>query len=218
LADALHQAGRLSEAEAAFGEAERMQKERQPELPLLYSFQGYRHCNLLLGQGKYQEVQSRAARTLPWAKQHRVLLDVALDFLSLGRAYLLQAQEEKTNDYAQAIDYLNQAVDGLRMAGEFEFIARGLLARTELHELKGELGRARADLDEAFSIAVRGKMELHQADCHLGYARLFVAQGEKGRARESWVKAKEMIERMGYHRRDKDVEEIERLLEEMPDG
>ncbi len=58
-------------------------------------------------------------------------------------------------------------------------------------------------------------MGLYEADCHLGYARLFIAQGEKEKARESWVKAKEMIERIGYHRRDKHVEEIERLLGEM---
>jgi len=41
LANALHQAGRLSEAEAAFREAEELQKERQPQFPLLYLFQGF---------------------------------------------------------------------------------------------------------------------------------------------------------------------------------
>ena len=39
LADALHQAGRLAEAEATFREAEEMQKKCQPEFPLLYSLQ-----------------------------------------------------------------------------------------------------------------------------------------------------------------------------------
>jgi hypothetical protein len=60
-------------------------------------------------------------------------------------------------------------------------------------------------------------MGLYEADCHLGYARLHVAQGEKEKARASWEKAREMIERMGYHRRDKDVAEIGRQLEGMPD-
>ena len=36
-ADALHQAGRRSEAGALFAEAERMQKDRQPQFDLLYS-------------------------------------------------------------------------------------------------------------------------------------------------------------------------------------
>jgi tetratricopeptide (TPR) repeat protein len=58
LADALHQAGRLEEAEAAFGEAEVLQKEQQPSYPLLYALQGYRYCDLLLGQGR---VRGRAA-------------------------------------------------------------------------------------------------------------------------------------------------------------
>jgi len=66
LADALHQAGRLPEAETLFQEAERMQKEREPEYPLLYSLQGFQYCDLLLGQGKYHEVRNRATRLIQW--------------------------------------------------------------------------------------------------------------------------------------------------------
>ena len=73
------------------------------------------------------------------------------------------------------------------------------------------------------SIAKRGAMELYQADCHLGYARLFLTQREAEseskakqeeteKARGHLVAAKEMIERIGYHRRDKDVQEIEAQL------
>ncbi len=47
LADALHQAGRRAEAEARFREAEEMQAERQPDYPLLYSWQGFAYCDLL---------------------------------------------------------------------------------------------------------------------------------------------------------------------------
>lgn len=215
LADALHQAGRLSEGEAVFRETEQMQKERQPHLPLLYSFQGYRYCDLLLEKEIYGEVQRRAAQGIKIARQNNWLLDIALNLLLLGRASLLQAKHEKTNDYPQTTDYLNQAVDGLRQAGTLDDLPFGLLARAELHILRVALSRARADLDEALSIAMRGKMRLHQADCQLGYTRLFVAQGEKEKARESWTKAKEMIERMGYHRRDQDVKKIERQIREM---
>jgi hypothetical protein len=34
----------------------------------------------------------------------------------------------------------------------------------------------------------------------------------KQKAREHWETAKEMIEKMGYHRRDKEVEELEGQL------
>ena len=62
------------------------------------------------------------------------------------------------------------------------------------------------------TIATRGGMGLHQADAHLEYARLHLATGETKKARESLAKAKEMIDRMGYHRRDKDVKELEDRL------
>jgi hypothetical protein len=63
--------------------------------------------------------------------------------------------------------HLDRAVDSLRQAGHQEFITRGLLAREELRRVTGELDKARRDLDEAFSIAMRGGMRLHEADCHL---------------------------------------------------
>jgi tetratricopeptide (TPR) repeat protein len=76
------------------------------------------------------------------------------------------------------------------------------------------LERAQADLDEAFSIAARGGMRLFQADCHLEYARLYLARGEKEQARGSLATAREMIERIGYHRRDGEVKELEQQLGE----
>ena len=47
-ADALHQSGRRDEAGELFAEAERMQKERQPEFDLLYSLRGFHYCDWLL--------------------------------------------------------------------------------------------------------------------------------------------------------------------------
>ncbi len=40
--------------------------------------------------------------------------------------------------------------------------------------------------------------------------------GEKLKARESLASAKEMIERMGYHRRDGEVAELEGQLKDKP--
>ena len=213
LADALHQAGRLPEAEAAFQEAEKMQKEWQPEYPLLYSLQGFRYCDLLLGQGKYQDVQSRADKFFEWRVPSDPLIDIGLDHLSLGRAHLLQALQEGTDDFTRAAEHLNQALDGLRQAGQQQYLPNGLLARAELYRVQGAVDKAQRDLDEAMTIAERGEMELHQADCHLEYARLYLAMGEKEEdARRNLDTAKEMIGEMGYHRRDTDVREIEEKL------
>ena len=178
-----------------------MQKELQPEYPLLYSLQGFRYCDLLLGQGKYQDVQSRADKFFEWRVPSDSLIDIGLDHLSLGRAHLLQAQQEGTRDFTLAVEHLNQAVDGLRQAGAQDYLPCGLLARAELYRVQGEFEKAQHDLDEAMTIAERGEMGLHQADCHLEYARLYLAMGEKEKAQEHMATAKEMIGRMGYHRR-----------------
>jgi tetratricopeptide (TPR) repeat protein len=111
-ADTLHQSGRRTEAEACFREAEKMQTERQPQYPLLYSLQGFWHCDLLLAEaereaGKAQDeaqqeallvkchaVSDRAARTLDWWTNHfrnASLLTIALDHLTLGRSALYAA-------------------------------------------------------------------------------------------------------------------------------
>ena len=89
----------------------------------------------------------------------------------------------------------------------------------------GELDKARRDLDEAFSIATRGGMRLHEADCHLEYARWYLAAQRRdvpaerlyngdaiAQAREHWAKAKQIIEQTGYHRRNQEVKELEAQL------
>lgn len=206
LADALHQSGMIEKAEELFKSAEDIQKEDTPEYPILYSVQGYQYCDLLLGQGQYQEVLKRAGQMLKWEEEGR-LLDIALDHLALGRAYMLIQEEKSTFTDAEA--HLQQAVDGLRQAGTQHHIPRGLLAHASLYIIRKDYSKAQHDIDSGFSIAKRGSMGLHQADCHLAYARLYYAKGDSAKAKEHLTTAKEMINRMGYHRRDKEVEELE---------
>jgi hypothetical protein len=55
-------------------------------------------------------------------------------------------------------------------------------------------------------------MGLHLADYHLESARLHLARGNRDKAREHWKTATDMIERMGHHRRDKEVNELAEKL------
>ena len=212
LADALHQAGSQSDAESLFHEAEGMQKDWQPEYHFLFSLRGFQYCDLLLSQRKYQEVLSRAKKFFDWRMPSDSILDIALDHLSIGRAYLLQALQEGGQEFTQAAEHLNLAVDGLRQAGTQHHVPRGLLARAELYRVQGEFDKAQHDMDEAMTIAERGEMGLHQADCHLEYARLYLAMGKKEDARRRLDTAREMVDEMGYHRRDKDILEIDEQL------
>ena len=74
-------------------------------------------------------------------------------------------------------------------------------------------------------IAERGEMGLHLADYHLEASRLAIAEAKEEakaeekeeklkQAREHLETAAEMIEKMGYHRRDGEVEELRKVLAE----
>ncbi len=212
LADVLHQAGEAEEAKAASRQAEEIQNQWQPEYPFLYSLHGFRYCDLLLDQGKHQEVKERAAKFFEWRLPSDSLLEIALDNLSLGRACLLQPQQAGANDDGQAAEFLQQAVDGLRQAGHLDHLPRGLLARAEWARVSEQYDQAHRDLAEAFTIAERGEMRLHLADCYLEFARLSLATGDRDSARKAWETAKTRIEEMGYHRRDGEVAELAQQL------
>jgi tetratricopeptide (TPR) repeat protein len=91
LADALHQAGELAEAQALFAEAEKMQQEWRPDYDRLYSLRGFKYCDLLLAGGAWQEVRGRAEQWLKWRTEGDSLLGHSLEYLTLGRAALQEA-------------------------------------------------------------------------------------------------------------------------------
>ncbi len=156
-------------------------------------------------------VEQRAAKTLDWWVNHFTnapLLDIALDHLTLGRATLLRAVLDNSafrtphSALTQAAKEFADAVDGLRAAGDQEFIPRALLTRAWLHAITHNATAARADLDEACQIASRADMRLHMADIHLHRARLF-------RDKEELKKARDLIEQCGYWRRKEELEDAE---------
>lgn len=214
LAKALHQAGRLEAAHNNFDEAEEMQKKDRPEFIFLFSIRGINYCDLLLSQGEYEEVKKRVKKVLEWYKDFVDigLSTIGLDNLSLGRAHLLQSKHDLNHPFIESLTYLNRAVDGLRQAGQQDYLPLGLLARAEYYRVTGVFDKAQRDLDEAFTIATRGGMGLYLADCHLEYTRLYLAKHDKAKTREHWQIAKDSIEKMGYHRRDKEVQELEEQL------
>ncbi len=205
LADALHQAGNLNEAEQWFREAEDMQKKRQPQYAFLYSLGGYLYCDLLLGQGTYNDVMERAEFAIEISKRNRWLLAIALDTLSLGRAWLMKTVREENRDFTRALEYVNRAVTGLRESGNQDDLPRGLFARAECFRLMKQYSKAWDDLKEAFEIAEMGDMKLHLCDYHLEAGRLCAAEGKEKEAEQHFQVAKEMIEETGYFRRKKEV-------------
>ncbi len=209
-----HQAGEEEAALELFRAAERLQVEKQPEYPLLYSLPGFQYCDLLLAraeravgsgrdarvsdrQEECDEVERRTTQTLDLGKRRMVTFStIALDHLSLGRAQLYRAilDGRAAPGIADARDEIEKAVAGLRAAGQLDDLPRGLLTRSWLRFAAGDAEGARADLDEAGEIAERGAMRLHLADVALYRARFF-------HDREALAEARRLVLECGYGRR-----------------
>jgi tetratricopeptide (TPR) repeat protein len=175
-----------------------LQAERQPGYPRLYSLAGYRYCDLLLSRGEpeaFEEVRGRAEETLKWVTPMNWLLDIALDHLSLGRAHLGQG------DFAKAADHLDQAVEGLRRAGQEDDLPRGLLARAALWRLQENWPASEADLSEAMEIAERGLIRRHECDAHLEWARVCRDREDRAGLERHVARARKIVDGGGRWRR-----------------
>ncbi|MBT3878677.1 MAG: hypothetical protein HOI47_19760 [Candidatus Scalindua sp.] len=235
-ADTLHQEGEDKAAEKLFIEAEEMQKKRQPVYLWLYSLSSFQLCDLLLSTGRYQEVLERADYAIK-IKTTTPLSDFGFNSLSIGKTLMLQSIERNSSDFAEAEDYLGQAVDGLREAGQQQYLPWGLLARTTLSRYQKDFPKSWVDLDEAREIAEYGQMRLHLTDYHLEACRnirdqldnppgkqdraskdyQIIEDGEtlslskeemQARFQEHFKEAERLVKETGYHRRDKELKEL----------
>ena len=152
-----------------------MQAETGPGHPLLYSLSGFQYCDLLLAASQRaawqtilqpqtqtseletaiascRAVSHRAAQTLNWVTDAKLdFLSIALDHLTLARAALYEAILEKS-EIRNPKSEIEQAVDGLRRAGQQFIFPHSLVTRAWLRFLTGARTgpeSAQEDLDEA---------------------------------------------------------------------
>ena len=216
--------------------------------PLLYSVSGYWYCDLLLAKGEHAPVLDRAAKILEWEADEDPLLDRALVRLTMGRAHRGLAVQSATqqpqsvttrNDTIAASTRFDEAVDGLRAAGELSSIAYALLARAAFRCNTGDWDGVARDLDEVEEIAELGPMKLFLCDMALERARLAFARIEafaplnglidnsprkpvvpdatelvrlKEEAARQLAIAADYIQTSGYHRRDEELAELEAVM------
>jgi hypothetical protein len=225
-ADALHQSGQRAEVGTLFADAERMQKERQPEFDLLYSLPGFRYCDWLLAPAERaawqallcgkcassvaadhatscDEVDRRGLKMFEWREPNDPILDIALDHLTLARVGLTRAV--LSNPLSQPslnLPHVAAAVSGLRAAGQVYYLPPGLLTAALYHFVRGEHDLARNHLAECQQIAERGPMPLFLADVHLHRARMF-------RDKNELAKAAKLIRDLGYGRRYDELADAE---------
>ncbi len=107
------------------------------------------------------------------------------------------------------LPHVAAAVNGLRNAGTMDHLPKGLLTAALYHFVRGEAALARTALDQAQEIAERGPMPLYLADIHLHRARLFTDRAELAKARE-------LIEKHGYGRRQEELQDAEAAARAWP--
>ena len=183
-----------------------------------------------------------------WARSLNYPRDVAAQRFVLGRAHFALALQSLTRtgsvayvgeDPQAATSLLNEAVDGLRGAGQNEQVPLALLARAAFRRAVGDWASAARDLDEAQEIAEPGPMRLYLCDCALERTRLALARREAfaplngfvepsppapalpsaapaalllAEARKELDVARELIAECGYHRRDEELAECDAVV------
>lgn len=212
LGDVFHLCGDSEKAFQTFREGEAIQQQSFPRFPIFYSWWGFLYCDLLLDAGEVQEVKHRAETSLEYSAEGNWPGIMGLEKVLLGRACLLEAQRANTKDVGNASELMDEAVTLLRTGGRIDRLPYGLLARASLHRYILDFENAARDLVEVHRIATRSGNRLHLADCHLESARFQLAEQNKDKACEHLATAKETIYRIGYHRRDKEVAELEARL------
>jgi hypothetical protein len=156
-------------------------------------------------------VELRATATLKWAVDCRFsLLTIALDHLTLARVEVIRAI--LTHQLPQPtldLPHVAAAVNGLRAAGQADYVPKGLLPAALYHFVRDDTAAAGTALDQAHEIAERGPMPLYLADIRLHRARLLGDRAELAQARS-------LIEKHGYCRREEELEDAEAAARDWP--
>jgi tetratricopeptide (TPR) repeat protein len=198
LASTLHRQGDLAAAKEQFEAAEKIQYEREPEYPRLYSVRGAQYCALLLYQAidtaAREAVLERGQYGLKISSENNWLMDVAFDHLTIARA--LFSLEQPT----EALEAFNQAVQGMRKSGSVMDMPEVLLACANFHRHQQNFKESQKDLDASLDIIHRSGMKLYQVDALLLQTNLNLDQGKT--ADKEYKLAKALIAETGYHLRD----------------
>lgn len=157
-------------------EAERLQAEYDSET-LLYSMAGFQYCEILLTQqNRAAEVAKRAQQTLALAEKHTWLFDRGLDHHTLAKCLLLlsrNAQPPDTASMQAALAHSQAALRLIRQGDGGGFIIPALHTHARIQCSLQNPAASLEALNEAYAIAHRCGMLLHETDTLLARLELF---------------------------------------------
>ncbi|AVP96070.1 hypothetical protein C7S18_02175 [Ahniella affigens] len=167
------------------------------------------------------EAICRANYGLQWALDRNILLEIALDQLTLARGALYGSMlDRRATDASTFLQVLN-TLKAARKANFLDYLPKTLVTAAAAHHLVSAFTTAGSLLDEAQQIAERGPMPLHLADVHLHRARLVGSMSAADR-QEHWpgidpkaelAKARALIEKLHYGRRFDELADAEAASE-----
>lgn len=117
-----------------------------------------------------------------------------------------------------AQSFIEQAVAGLRAAGQNQYLPLALLARAALSRLQQNFTPAHKDLAEVLDIAEPANMHLHRCDYHLEAARLAQAERDAKTAADHCDQAEQLIKATGYLRRLPELQTLQTMVGAIPCG
>lgn len=210
-ARALHQSGDKDMAYHYYKEAERIQPQVKAGIQYLIGLSGFRYCELLMEDNKDEEALQHANCGLNLALEQQdnnkpYKLFIGLNKLIIGRILIKQGKLKEAETTVLA------ALKILREANDQDHLPRALLTCTSLRRYQKQFSEAHQRLKEVLDIANPNSMRLHIVDCHIEYVKLYLAEGKRKEAMEHFEEAKTMIQEMGYHRRDKELNELKARL------
>jgi len=203
MAWAAHLSGDLKAAGSAFKEAERLEKEINPNVRYLYGLRGVHHaCHLLrMGKAGYaqrvMEVNLRICERSNW-----------LNSLSLCHRLLGDLEAEKGHPDA-ALEHYDEALRIAFQIGRRDVLIDVLFARGLWYARQmGNAREAFTDLILARDCASRCGYYVHEADIRVALAWAHLATKNRAAARAQAERAQYMSSEVGYHWGQIDAREV----------
>jgi tetratricopeptide (TPR) repeat protein len=200
LAHVLQQEGRRAEAGALLAEITALRSGDRLEPRALYATMCFRACDILLDEGRWEDVLALVDDVLPWVSERDEPLATGVLHLCRGRAQVLRACAGSQEALALATEDMDAALLQISKSSMVDWLPLGLLARAELYLRLGRSKDARSDVLEALQLAERDDMQIHIADARILLARLLLDASDPEGASESLRATRQIVDSTGYKR------------------
>ncbi len=158
----------------------------------------------------YESVAKRANYLYESAKDNKWPMDTAHGHLILGRAKYLNNFSQNSDNFSEAFEHLNVAVELLRNTGQQHHLVRALIVRARIQGHLKKYQNARDDLNTAWEITDHAGMLRFQSDIYLNRFRIFhqfnpYPWDHPGKDLNA---ARDIIQNCGYLRREEELKSM----------